>query len=98
MEITYNIEKGKKSIKKTIDIVDLSWNDFQRSSDISIKLLKPNGDLFKLTSDFVQIYTGKTDEEMIEWAKSCENYREFHQEIFQIGQAIMQNNNAKKKQ
>ena len=96
-KIEYKIQKNGKSVTKELGLIELNWQDFCKATDLAIKLEKPNGSQFTDVSQLVQIHTGKTDQEMMEWKNSCNNQAEFINEVALVIQEISKYYESKKK-
>ena len=70
-KIEYKTQVNGKSVTKEVGLIDLNWQDFCKATDLAISLENPNGSQFTDVSQLVQIHTGKTDQEMMEWKNSC---------------------------
>tara|TARA_Y100000310_G_scaffold276403_1_gene293505 strand:+ start:223 stop:507 length:285 start_codon:yes stop_codon:yes gene_type:complete len=91
------IEYKVGSKKKEIEIIELGWKDYCKSTDIGFKLQNPNGSIFTDMTDFVMLYTGKKDQDMMEWKSSCKNQAEFNDEIALVFAEITKYLTSKKK-
>ena len=91
------IEYKVGSKKKELTIIDLGWQDFCKSTDIGIKIQNPNGSQFTDMANFVMLYTGKKDQDMMDWKESCKDQKEFIDEVTLGFIAITKYLQAKKK-
>ena len=82
------IEYKVGSKKKELAIIELGWQDFCKSTDLAIKISNPNGSQFTDIANLVMLYTGKKDEDMMEWKNSCKNQAEFVNEVSEAFMAI----------
>ena len=96
-KIEYKIGKGKKAITKEIAIKNLNWKEFCKSTDLAIKIQNPNGSQFSDIATFVQLYTGKTEEDMMSWMNACNGQAEFTDEVAIVFYAIAEYIESKKK-
>ena len=96
MKIEYKVKKQKKSV----EIIDPNWSEYCQLADYVRKLQTPSimeESLIKNVGEFVQLYTGKTDEEMSEWGNSFDSLRDFIYELDQCALALINHINSKKK-
>ena len=96
-KIEYKIRKGKKSELREINVIELDWQDFCKSTDLAIKMNTPNGSQFTDVAAFVMLYTGKKDQDMMEWKNSCKNQADFINEVSEAFHAIITYVKSKKK-
>lgn len=85
------------SKKKEIEIIELNWDDYCKSTDLGIKIQNPNGSQFTHIANFVMLYTGKKPDDMMTWKDSCKNQAEFNEEIALVFSAITKHMEDKKK-
>ena len=85
------------SKKKEIEIIELGWKDYCKSTDIGFKLQNPNGSIFTDMAEFVMLYTGKKEQDMMDWKSACINQAEFNDEIALVFTEITKYLNSKKK-
>ena len=96
-KIEYKIKKGSKSETKSVELVDLSWSDWCKVQDLRLLMSNPNGAMFTNAAKFVQLYLGKSDEEMETWRDNISDEDDFFTEVIVIAEKIGQAVNAKKK-
>ena len=96
-KIEYKIKVNGKSVTRDLSLIDLNWQDFCKATDLAIKLEKPNGSQFTDVSQLVQLHTGKSDIEMMEWKDSCNNQTDFINEVALAIQEISKYYESKKK-
>ena len=91
-KITYKVDKEEKQI----DIVELDWKTYLKVTDLTILLQNPKTRDFATCAELVQIYTGKSDEEMLKWMKTVGSTN-FMNELSAVLEAIVSENESKKK-
>ena len=96
-KIEYKIKKGSKSETKSVELIDLSWGDWCKAQDLRLLMSNPNGAMFTNAAKFVQLYLGKSDEEMETWRDSMPGNDDFFTEVMLLAKEIGQSVNAKKK-
>tara|TARA_Y100000310_G_scaffold294749_1_gene325458 strand:+ start:1016 stop:1312 length:297 start_codon:yes stop_codon:yes gene_type:complete len=96
-KIEYKIKKGSKSESKELILLELNWGDFCKSTDLAIKCENPNGEQFTNVSKLIQLHTGKTDQDMMEWKNKCDSHVDFLNEIIIVMRTISEHYESKKK-
>ena len=96
-KIEYKIKVNGKSVTRDLSLIDLNWQDFCKATDLAISLENANGSQFSDISKLVQLHTGKSDQDMMEWKDSCNNQTEFINEIALVIQEISKHYESKKK-
>ena len=96
-KIEYKITQGGKSVKKEISLVELDWSAFCKTADLRIKLENPNGQQFTNVAQLIQVYTVKSDQEMLDWKSGCEDQVAFMNEVASVMNDITDHINSKKK-
>ena len=91
------IEYKIGSKKKELTIIELGWQDFCKSTDLAIKIDNPNGSQFTDIANLVMLYTGKKDQDMMEWKNSCKDRASFINEVGGAFSAIVDHIQSKKK-
>tara|TARA_R100001530_G_scaffold16465_1_gene14467 strand:+ start:585 stop:869 length:285 start_codon:yes stop_codon:yes gene_type:complete len=91
------IEYKVGSKKKELTIIELGWQDFCKSTDLAIKISNPNGSQFTDIANLVMLYTGKKDQDMMEWKNSCKTQADFVNEVSEAFLAITKHIESKKK-
>ena len=91
------IEYSVGSKKKELTVIELGWSDFCKSTDLAIKISNPNGSQFTDIANLVMLYTGKKDQDMMEWKNSCKNQAAFVNEVSEAFLAITKHIESKKK-
>ena len=96
-KIEYKIKNGKKSVTKSVEIMDLSWTDWCKVQDLRILMNNPNGSAFTYGAKFVQLYLGKSDAEMESWRDSITDDDDFFTEMMVLVKEIANAVTDKKK-
>ena len=91
------IEYKFGSQKKEITVLELSWKDYCKSTDLGFKLQNPNGSAFTDMTDFIMLYTGKKEQDMVKWKESSKSLADFNDEVTQCFIAITDHLKSKKK-
>ena len=91
------IEYKVGSKKKELTVIELGWSDFCKSTDLAIKISNPNGSQFTDIANLVMLYTGKKDQDMMEWKNSCKKQADFVNEVSEAFLAITKHIESKKK-
>ena len=97
MKIEYKIANGSKTETKELTLVDLPWNQFCKAADLGLKVSQPNGSQFSDMANFVMLYTGKKDQDMMKWKNSCKAQADFINEVSEAFLAITKHVESKKK-
>ena len=82
--------------ERTIELVDLTFEQYCSFSDLTMSLAE-KGQQFSKIAKAVQIRTGKTDEQMMEWKNDCKSANQFNMELIEAFKIISQKDNSKKK-
>ena len=81
---------------RNIELVDLTFEEYCSFSDLAMALTDKDKQFTKIAKA-VQIRTGKTDEQMMEWKNDCKSANQFNIELIEAFKIISQNDNSKKK-
>jgi len=95
--IEYKIKKGNKSEKRELQLIEIGWSEFCKSTDLAIKISQPNGSQFTDIANFVMLYTGKSEQDMMSWKNNCKNQADFINEVSEAFFAISKYVESKKK-
>ena len=97
MKIEYEVSINKKKISKSLELVELGWKDFCKSTDIAVQMATSPESQFSNVALMVQIYTGKSEADMLNWLKSSNSKAEFIDDVSAAFKAIMASQDSKKK-
>ena len=97
MKIEYEVNVNKKKVTKTIELVELGWKDFCKSTDIAVQMATSPESQFSNVALMVQIYTGKSEDDMLAWLRVSNSKAEFIDDVSAAFKAIMESQDSKKK-
>ena len=97
MKIEYEVIVNKKKATKSIELVELGWKDFCQSTDIAVQMATSPESQFSNVALMVQIYTGKSEDDMLAWLKASNSKAEFIDDVSAAFKAIMASQDSKKK-
>ena len=97
MKIEYEVSVNNKKVTKSLELVELGWKEFCRSTDIAVKMASSPDSQFSNVALMVQIYTGKSEGDMLNWLKASNSKSEFIDDVSAAFKAIMASQDSKKK-
>ena len=95
-KLDYKVKVGKKTETKSVELVDLNWNDYCRTTDLAIQLSLSKSPSFSDIGKLIQIYTGKSDQDMMDWKNSINDNGEFINEMSAVFTAITSHHQKKR--
>ena len=97
MKIEYEVIINKKKVTKTLELVELGWKDFCKSTDIAVQMATHPDSQFSNVALMVQIYTGKSEDDMLAWLRASNSKAEFIDDVSAAFKSIMASQDSKKK-
>ena len=97
MKIEYKVSVNNKKVAKSLELVELGWQDFCKSTDIAVQMASSPDSQFSNVALMVQIYTGKSEADMLNWLKLSNSKAEFIDDVSAAFKAIMASQDSKKK-
>jgi len=97
MKIEYEVSVNNKKVTKTLELIELGWRDFCKSTDIAVQMASSPDSQFSNVALMVQIYTGKSEDDMLNWLNLSNSKAEFIDDVSAAFKAIMASQDSKKK-
>ena len=97
MKIEYEVNTNNKKVTKSLELVELGWKEFCKSTDIAVQMASSPDSQFSNVALMVQIYTGKSEDDMLNWLNLSNSKAEFIDDVSAAFKAIMASQDSKKK-